>query len=314
MQVCQHKAKQMFLVGLKWFLFGGLCIFIYYQLSSQFTIDKIVFTERNIGFWGILGCLCFTLINWWLEILKWHILTLSLKLKSFKNSIQEYLIAHAVGVLTPNKIGEFGVKTLFYPKNHRKKILSRKTWASFSQMLATLFFGFLGLLFYILIQSIIPGLSKAQVYFIFGITVVFIFIILVEWRYQFIKKWMQTRLNFTDIIPLPTKRKIVALSFARHLVFSHQFVLVLMLFEVQISYSSAICGIWLVYLLASIIPQFLFSDALTKTGFAVVIFSLYSNQQATIALAVLIMWCLNFVLPTLVGAILNLLHPYKTTE
>lgn len=314
MQVSQHKAKQMFLVGVKWFLFGGLCIFIYFQLSSHFKTANIAFTERNISFWGILGCLVFTSINWWLEIKKWHILTVNLKLKSFQDSIREYLIAHALGVLTPNKIGEFGVKILFYPKKHRKKILSRKTWTSFLQMLATLFFGFLALLYYALTQAVILGLTKTQVYFSFGVSVIFIFLILLEWRHQFIKKWLQDRFNFTDIIPLVTKRKIVALSFARHLVFSHQFVFLLMLFEVQVSYSNAICGIWLVYLLASTIPQFLFSDALTKTGFAVLIFSWITNQQATIALAMLLMWCLNFILPALLGGILNLFYPYKTAK
>ena len=59
--------------------------------------------------------------------------------------------------------------------------------------------------------------------------------------------------------------KNIVFGFARYLIFTHQYYFLLIAFDVHISYLSLIATIYLVYLLASIVPSFQFLDFALKS-------------------------------------------------
>ena len=76
----------------------------------------------------------------------------------------------------------------------------------------------------------------------------------------------------------------------------------LVIFEVDVSYINAMIVITSMYLLASIIPSLFILDVIIKGSVAVYLFSRLGVNEFTVLSIVLLMWFLNFVLPSIIGS------------
>jgi len=65
---------------------------------------------------------------------------------SFKLAFQQSLSALTVSIITPNRIGDYGAKALFFPNCLRGRILWLNLIGNFWQMAATVAFGICGLM------------------------------------------------------------------------------------------------------------------------------------------------------------------------
>ncbi|MBG7630087.1 MAG: flippase-like domain-containing protein, partial [Bacteroidetes bacterium] len=113
------------------------------QLSSQFTI---VFSN-NI--WVLLFILLFTDANWLLEIFKWKTLASIEKKITFFEAYEQCFASLTASIITPNRIGEYGAKALYFKNEIRKKIIFLNLIGNLSQLSITLFFGIIGFVFFI---------------------------------------------------------------------------------------------------------------------------------------------------------------------
>src|SRR5690606_31449626 len=85
------------------------------------------------------------LSNWYFEILKWKTVVSVIENINFKTAAKQCLASLTVSLATPNRIGEYGAKALFFASEKRKKILFLNFFSNAAQLLVSCFMGIIGL-------------------------------------------------------------------------------------------------------------------------------------------------------------------------
>lgn len=303
-----YKTKQFFVVLIKLSIVVGAFYFVYHKLTSNEALDLndfVAFLHQNELFStkNIIFLIFLTLFNWFFEILKWKYLVSSIGSISFKSALEQSLGALTASLLTPNRIGEYGVKAMYYPAAFRKKIMFLNLIQNTMQMTTTILFGLIGLLFFINYYSLELDFINML---IFILTILFVFVALIymlKTNRLKIKGFLFMKiLDFIKHISTEIKLKTFAFSVARYLIFSFQFYFLLQLFDVNITYLSSMMVITTMYLLSSIIPSIFILDVVIKGSVAVFLFSMLGINELTILCIVTLMWLLNFVIPIAFGS------------
>ena len=303
-----YKSKQFFFVLIKLSIIGGAFYVIIQKLRlnqdlslSQFwaiLIENRIFSIKIITFLMILSG-----VNWFFEIKKWQFLASKAHDISLKLAAQQSLSALTVSIITPNKIGDYGAKALFFPNDLRGKILWLNAIGNFWQMAATVLFGAFGLLFLMNQFNFNPfNFQSWHLAILFAFIAMLVLVVRYkEHRFQGIS--FAQIIKFTQTLTLKTHSNIALLSMLRYLVFSFQLYLLLNLCGAQLSYLDAMTGISVMYLLSSVIPMFQLFDAAIKGGIAMVIFGLFNVPAIAVLSAITCMWLLNVVLPAMIGSL-----------
>ena len=156
-----YKTKQFFyvLIKLSYVLIKlsiviAASFFIYQKLANNNNVSFAVFIDfllKNDSFSSktTLFVLLLTIFSWFFEILKWQNLSSYVKNISFFEASQQSLAAHTASLFTPNKIGEYGAKAIYFIKPLRKNILLLNFLGNMAQMGCTLAFGIVGLILFV---------------------------------------------------------------------------------------------------------------------------------------------------------------------
>ena len=315
-----YKTKQFFFVLIKLSIVVGAFYFIHQKLTTNEELDfgdflsflgkNDSFSVKNVCFLIIL-----TLFNWFFEILKWRTLVSSIKQISFKNAMEQSLGALTASLFTPNRIGEYGAKAIYYLPTKRKKIMFLNLISNMTQMSITLILGCLGLVFMHLKFDLEVDFYKALKLILI---MVFIgtFVIFGVTRNRFkIKGFGLDKLK-RSIRQL--SKVIIAyafgLSLLRYMIFSFQFYVLLKFLGVEVSYFNAMIVITSMYVISSIIPSIFIFDVIIKGSVAVYLFSIVGVNEFTTLSIITIMWLLNFVLPSIFGSFYVLNFNLPKTE
>lgn len=237
-----------------------------------------------------------TLINWLLEIYKWKLLVNKVSAISFFDSAIQSLSSHTVSLVTPFKSGEFGMKTMFYERSLFKKIIDLNFIGNLGQLIMTVIFGILGFYFYqfsmveVLNISLVDTKSESYI-FIGFLILILIFSILM----------MKKLINF-NIISLKKHFQILLISMLRYLLFSHQYLLLLYIYDPSLNYILTISSIFSTYLLASIIPTMALFDWAIKGSISIILLTVLGFQVEIVLLVSIIMWFFNFAIPAILGS------------
>ena len=146
-----YKSKQIFFVLVKLIVVIAAFYIIYAKVFNDQQLSFLNF-KKNIEQtrWPIVPSLMvlvlFSFINWILELLKWQLLAKPMREISFAESFKQSLFSLTASLITPNRIGEYGAKALFYKKSNLKKCLSLNLIGNLSQLAVTVFFGIIGCL------------------------------------------------------------------------------------------------------------------------------------------------------------------------
>ena len=303
-----YKTKQFFFVLIKLSIVFGAFYFIYNKLTTNDNLDFSVFIEfltKNDVFTtkNILFILFLTLFNWFFEILKWQNLVSFVKKITFKEALDQSLGGLTASLFTPNRIGEYGAKAVYFSKSFRKRILLLNLLGNMAQMSATLVFGITGFIIFINKYNVeISYFRVSRLLILLVVVIGFSLFGLKQNRFH-IKGFSIERIR--DYIK-KISSKIHALnifySIVRYLIFSFQFYFLLTIFGVSASYFNAMVVITSMYLLASIIPSIFIFDVVIKGSVAVYLFSHVNVNELTVLSIITIMWLLNFVLPSIFGS------------
>jgi len=232
--------------------------------------------------------------------LKWQNLVNTFYRISFKEATVQSLGSLTASIFTPNRVGEYGAKMLYFPKSETKKIILLNFISNSSQMATTLFFGVVGLMItglfydyfsYKIALFLFIILLLFSLFIIFGKKII-IYGFSVEKLIQKIKSFPRNSLKTTQ-----------QLSVIRFLIFSHQFYFLLVIFGVEITYSLALATIFSMYFLASIVPSIHLMDVAIKGSVAFILFGKLGVNQWTIVSITTLMWLLNLVIPVLIGSL-----------
>ena len=303
-----HKAKQLLVLLIKLLIVGGAFYFIYNQLAHNDKLNWVLFVEKfnkNKSFLGIIFLLLLSVLNRFFEILKWQNLVSYLHKITLFEATKQVLGALTAGLFTPNGIGEYGGKALFFEKSQAKNIVFLNLICNGVQVIVSVIFGVFGLLYL--------GYGK---WVIFLLTVIFGFFVLGFG----LKKVKIKGYSISDLvlkinkIPKSIHRKNNYLAVCRYLIFSHQYYFLFLAFDEQLPYLSLMATIAAVYLLASSLPTFQFLDFAVKGSVAVYFFGLLGVNEWIVIFISTLMWFLNVVLPVLIGSyyVLNFKSKWKT--
>ena len=289
-----HKAKQFLLVIIKLLIVTGALYYIYRQLQGDKSLNWNVISSY-LSVQSILVLVGFSAANWILEILKWQNLVSYFKQITFLESAKQSLGSLTASILTPNRIGEYGAKMLYYPREKRKKIIFINFISNSTQMTVTCFFGVLGF---------IISKNQFQISLVYYLTIIVVLIGLILLLrnieiYGFSIQKLTTKLmKFPKNIMLTNFQ----LAILRYFVFSHQFYFLLALFNCEISYPLALSTIFIMYLLASIVPTIHLMDVVIKGSVAAYLFGQIGIESWKIIAITSLMWIFNLVLPVLAGS------------
>ncbi|WP_367179770.1 lysylphosphatidylglycerol synthase domain-containing protein [uncultured Psychroserpens sp.] len=257
-----------------------------------------VFSSKNIIF-----LLFLTTFNWFFEILKWKTLVNYVEDISLKNALEQSLGALTASLFTPNRIGEYGAKAIYFRATKRKQIMLLNLLSNMMQMAVTVLLGIIGL--WLMHSKYDLNINYYKVSrFLVLIVVVGIFTLFGLKQNKFkIKGFSIEKLKtFINNLPKSTQVTAFGLSIGRYLIFSFQFYFLLQIFGVDVTYFNAMIVITSMYLLASIIPSIFIFDVVIKGSVAVYLFSIVGVNEFTALSIVTIMWLLNFVLPSIFGS------------
>ena len=267
--------------------------------------DFVNFSSKNDLFLlkNMLFLLVLTLFNWFFEILKWQELVSYIKKISFKQAFEQCLGSLTASLFTPNRIGEYGAKAIYFSGILRKRILLINLLSNLLQMAVTIVFGVIGLLVFTQTYSIQINTNKLAILVLAGL-LLFIFIRFIFKKGNLNIKGFSIKKVKDFIYHYPQKKLVLGATYSliRYLIFSFQFYYVLVLFKVDIGYLDAMTVITTMYLLASIIPSIFIFDVVIKGGIAVYLFSIIGVNELVSLSVVTIMWILNFVIPSIIGS------------
>jgi len=291
-----HKAKQFLIVVAKLFIVGGAFYFIYNQLANNDKLDWekfILLFKKNQSVAGISFILLLSVLNRFFEILKWQNLVSYLHEISLSEASKQVLGALTAGLFTPNGIGEYAGKALFFEKSKAKKIVFLNLICNGIQMILSIAFGTIGL-----------WILGYQFWVLILIISVFGFWIIGFGLKKFkIKGYsIEKLIHKINEIPKAIHQKNIFLGICRYLVFSHQYYFLFLAFNINLPYFTMMAAIASVYFLASSLPTFQFLDFAVKGSVAVYFFGILGVNEWIVVFISTLMWFLNVVLPVIIGS------------
>ncbi len=304
-----YKTKQFFFVLIKLSIVFGSLYFIYNKLTTNNKLDFnifVTFLNKNSVFSLKNSCFLFFLscFNWFLEIIKWKTLVSSIKKITFIEALSQSLGALTASLFTPNRIGEYGAKAIYYLAIHRKKIVLLNFISNAMQMCTTVLFGCIGLFFLTQQNSIEINFIRVSRGLIFIIALLVLSLLGLQQSKYKIKGFTLVKIkHFIKTLSLKTKMLAWLLSVLRYFIFSYQFYFLLSLFYIELSYFEAMIFITSLYLLSSILPSIFIFDVIVKGSIAVYLFSFININELTILAIITLMWLLNVVMPSFFGSI-----------
>lgn len=290
-----HKAKQLLVFAAKLSVVVGAFYFIYSKLSNtnDFNWMRLWGTTKENSVIFILFILLLSVANRFLEIVKWQNLVSVVKPISLATASKHVLGALTVGIFTPNGVGEYAGKALYFEKDKARTILFLNLICNGVQMIISVVLGIIGLF--------VMG------YFQFGMALLFVILILVLifllTKNITIKGYsFQSLVSKTNSIPKTIHKKNIFLAIGRYLVFSHQYYFLFLFFGVEISYFEIYFTVTIIYFLSSSLPSFQFLDFAIKGSVALYFFQKFSVTSTTVIFVTTLMWFLNVVIPVLIGS------------
>ncbi|MEO8254498.1 MAG: hypothetical protein ABI554_08925 [Flavobacterium sp.] len=307
-----HKTKQFLVLLIKILIVAAAFYFIYNQLANNNQLDWqkfMVLFQKNQSVSGIVFILLLSVLNRYFEILKWQNLAQYIRKITIAESTQQVLAALTAGLFTPNGVGEYAGKALFFNKSETKKVVFLNLICNGIQMVLTVIFGIFGLLYF---NTKFNVITPTTVLILFGIFTA-LFLLLFSIKKITIKGYsIEKLIHKINEIPKSIHQKNILLGACRYLVFSHQYYFLFLAFDVHLPYLMLISTIASVYFLASSLPTFQFLDFAVKGSVAIYFFGILGINQWIVVFISTLMWFLNVVIPVVIGSYYVLMYKTKT--
>lgn len=297
-----HKTKQFLVLLIKVLIVAGAFYFIYDQLANNDKLDWVQFLtkfKKNQSVTGISFILLLSILNRYFEILKWQNLASYIKPISVAEATKQVLAALTAGIFTPNGVGEYAGKALYYEKQETKQVVFLNLICNGIQMVLTVIIGLFGLLYFNAQYNIITTKTVAL---LFGALIV-LFVILFSIKKIALKGYsIEKLIQKINEIPKRIHQKNILLGICRYLVFSHQYYFLFLAFDVDLPYLTLMSAVTSVYFLASSLPTFQFLDFAVKGSVAIFFFGILGVNEWIVIFVSTLMWFLNVVLPVVIGS------------
>ena len=304
-----HKYSWYFL---KWGMGLSVAILLFTQLNYKLTeaanwVDPVSFFLRlNAGLLSVVFLMMF--VNWGLEIMKWRTVMESIGGVSWKKALKTILTGIYFSAFTPARTGDYFGRLWHVGAQDRSFAFFGTFLCSLAQVLVTIGLGALGL--FMLIHS---GSSEAffPVWLNYALPLVIAFLLTVylkvdKWILRFPKLFKTFRLvrHIREGKVMESQKiRIISLALFRYGIYVVQPILLFYAAGWDIPFSSAVCGISILYLFHTLFPMPMILQVATKTELALLIWAPFNPDPALILMCMLMVWTMNVILMAIPGFI-----------
>lgn len=287
---------------IKLLLFGGVITLLALRLNIPEISDLNSFRINPFTF---IFALILVPLNWFMEFLKWKFSLDAVNVDYSKSQLKQSFFAGIVtGMLTPNMLGNFIGRIYYFQRKSRVQITLITLMSNFAQFLPSIFFGIIA--FWFLGFRIFPEYSfviTISLLAIFGVSLFSYFNF--DRILIFLRKKKSYPVEFSEVLKhsVGIKRKLLLLSFFRHVIFSLQFVLILVSFGAELTIDIFL-NIWLVYLITTLIPSLFLGKLGIRESVSLFVLSAIGVSDLIIICSSLLIWFSNLLLPSLFGLII----------
>jgi uncharacterized membrane protein len=287
--------------------------FLAYKLLTFHQYDDLALQWKQMPvshMWWLASVFMLLPLNWYLEAIKWKMLTSQVQKITIGNSIKAVLSGIATGFFTPNRVGEMVGRIAFLDITNRKPGITLSVVNSLTQNMVMALCGIPACLLFFSVT--VGKLHPYMIQFVLLVTGCILFTGLLYIAFPHLTRLLQKsrfsgKVNpFIDCLSLYKLKdlfRILGVSFMRYAVFCIQFYFMIRFFSIELTQWQALIAIPTSYLFVTFTPSFAFSEAAIRSSYAVLIIGAFSGQVVNIALAGVCIWVINFVIPMLAGSV-----------
>jgi hypothetical protein len=309
------KIDKRVVIGLKVLLVGLMFLLIYRQIISRSNIHEIGQNFKSGLSSGNLVYLlvCFFLVpfNWLLESLKWKILVDKFQRIKLSEAFRAILAGLSVGIITPQRVGEYGGRVLFLNDGNRFKGILATFLCSLSQNVVNVVFGLIG------VYYLNDRLQLVNQYWFISLVVAIVLLFVLLYllyrntrilkhlvnrfiKNERIKGWIYN-LSYLKTTGFRIHVKVFTLAILRYIVYLSQYILALWFFGISVSLFDAFNGVSSIYLIQTGIPLPPLMDIAARAELAYLVWGIFSDNVLGILSATFLLWIFNLIIPSLFG-------------
>lgn len=280
-------------------------------------IKQAPFGDLAFIFWTVI---LLSFVNWGIEAKKWQLVSKKVQRLNYFVAFKAVLSGVTLSLNTPNRIGEYGGRILYISEGNRIKAISLSIAGSISQLIITLLMGCGGLVFILLTKQSGPepimGLSFFWIKILLFISAfASVFLIIVYFRLSWLIKIIEKippvvkyahYISVLEDFHAKELLRLLFLSFFRFMVFVIQYILLLQVLKVELTWIEGFWIISILFLVLAIVPSFAIADLGIRGKFSIELLSLYSANTIGIIGTTFGIWFINLFIPAIAGSILIL--------
>lgn len=247
-------------------------------------------------------------LNWHLEACKWKFLCSRFHSVGIRQSIISVYCGLSWAVFTPNRIGEYGGRVMFLPVNRRITGVAAMAVGAFAQLVITNVLGSFSLIWFTA-----QHMSHSMWFLVClgAIAYAFIFIllyfnigILYKWliRVRFLKKFKRF-FRFLLLYNRQDLNKIFLISFARYLVFTAQYCVLMQVFIPELPFMPMLITIPILFFIQSALPSLDLFDVGVRSLTAGFLFGFLTDQSIAVMAVAACVWFVNLIVPAIIGSL-----------
>ena len=323
----QMRHKQLINTGFQICMVTLLAWVLYSEIKSR---------DNLIAMWQIfiqqlyqapVGYLLLTLLllplNWLIEAIKWRHFMLRYESISLYRAFKAVLAGICFALITPNRIGELGGRLLFVDRANQWHSMLANVLGSIAQYLVSLLAGVLGAFY--LGPQLFPQhqiwWNWAMLGALIGILVIYLIFFNSPALAPFFKSLAKAKyLHFLhpklDLLEQLDRKDLYftfGWSLLRYLIYSSQYYCVLCFFGINPGFTVAYAGIFLIFLLQTVLPLPALASLLARGNLAIFVWGHFGADAISALAATFLLWIINLILPALIGTLsLFSVHITKT--
>ena len=284
--------------------------FIYHQLVENKSFEELDISvlkdtvKKNKVY--LVGVILMMFLNWLVEALKWRYMISKIENISIMTAYRAIFTGITVSTFTPNRIGEYGGRVFCLEQGDRIKAVFITVLCSMSQLLVTILYGSISL--FILFDEILIDKTFLSVSLLILLNLFLLFsyfnishIVNFLGKFKLIKsfkKYLEVLVmyNFKDLL--------IAFIYSntRYFIFSLQFIILLHVFGINISFMDAILSVMLIFFFITITPTITIAEIGVRGSVAIFVLGLFSSNDIAILSSTTLLWLINLIIPAIIGS------------
>ena len=284
--------------------------FIYHQLVENKSFEELDISvlldtvKKNKVY--LVGVILMMFLNWLVEALKWRYMISKIENISIMTAYRAIFTGITVSTFTPNRIGEYGGRVFCLEQGDRIKAVFITVLCSMSQLLVTILYGSISL--FILFDEILIDKTFLSVSVLILLNLFLLFsyfnishIINFLGKFKLIKSFKK----YLEVLVMYSYKDLfIAFIYSntRYFIFSLQFIILLHVFGINISFMDAILSVMLIFFFITITPTITIAEIGVRGSVAIFVLGLFSSNDIAILSSTTLLWLINLIIPAIIGS------------